>query len=298
MTPRTVLAAVAIVLHVVSLSSAQADSGPSRVTILYDVFGRSTDLHKDWGFAAFLEIDGKRILFDTGNHPETFAHNVGAARVDLTKLDFVVISHRHLDHTAGLTWLLQVNPDVTIYAPAELAGTFGSTIPQAFYRKDPSLPDDSRYYGGEPPERIALGTAWPGARFQTISETTEIRPGMHLIALVSDGKGTREMRELSLAIETRDGLHLVVGCSHPGIERIARAATAIDPRIRTILGGLHLPSTPDEEISRIADRFHDDLKVRFLAPGHCTGEPALGIFSRKWGDRFIFAGLGEVIDLR
>ncbi len=76
------------------------------VTILYDAFGKSPRMQKDWGYSALVDYGGKRILFDTGNNPEIFARNVKAAGVDLMELDFVVISHRHLDHTAGLTHLL------------------------------------------------------------------------------------------------------------------------------------------------------------------------------------------------
>jgi glyoxylase-like metal-dependent hydrolase (beta-lactamase superfamily II) len=72
-----------------------------KVTILYDAFGESKELTKDWGYSALVEHNGKRILFDTGNDAVKFEHNVKALGVDLTKLDFVVISHRHTDHTEG-----------------------------------------------------------------------------------------------------------------------------------------------------------------------------------------------------
>src|SRR5579864_3479198 len=78
----------------------------NRVTILYDAFGKTPSVTKDWGFAVLVEYGGKRILFDTGNNAEIFAHNVKAMGVDLKKLDFIVISHRHSDHTSGLNYLL------------------------------------------------------------------------------------------------------------------------------------------------------------------------------------------------
>jgi hypothetical protein len=68
--------------------------------------GAAAAMKKDWGFAALLEIGGRRILFDAGNNPDVFAHNVKAAGVDLGKLDFVVMSHRHGDHMGGMTYLL------------------------------------------------------------------------------------------------------------------------------------------------------------------------------------------------
>src|SRR4029077_13593298 len=90
-----------------------------RVTILYDAFSDNKTVTKDWGFSALVEHDGKRILFDTGNNPEIFEHNVKALNVDLTNIDFAVISHRHADHASGLKDLLKINPDVTVYVPAD-----------------------------------------------------------------------------------------------------------------------------------------------------------------------------------
>ena len=88
-----------------------------RITILYDAFGPPSSLKMDWGFAALIEYNGRRILFDTGNNARIFEHNVNQLNVDLTKLDAVVISHRHGDHTSGLNYLLKANPTVKIYAP-------------------------------------------------------------------------------------------------------------------------------------------------------------------------------------
>jgi 7,8-dihydropterin-6-yl-methyl-4-(beta-D-ribofuranosyl)aminobenzene 5'-phosphate synthase len=62
-----------------------------RVTILYDAFGPASTLEKDWGFAAFVEYGGKRILFDTGNNAKIFEHNARHLGIDLTRLDAVVI---------------------------------------------------------------------------------------------------------------------------------------------------------------------------------------------------------------
>jgi 7,8-dihydropterin-6-yl-methyl-4-(beta-D-ribofuranosyl)aminobenzene 5'-phosphate synthase len=76
---------------------------PARITVLYDAIGKDAAMTKDWGYAALVEIDGKRILFDTGDDPAILAKNVKAKAVDLTKLDFVVLSHRHSDHVGGLS---------------------------------------------------------------------------------------------------------------------------------------------------------------------------------------------------
>ena len=288
----------ALAVFILLLAHMAVAGTPNRVTILYDSFGKSPTLTMDWGFAALVEYGGKRILFDTGNNAQIFEHNVKAAGVDLQKLDFVVMSHRHGDHMGGLAYLLKVNPTVKIYAPKERSGVYGDDQPSStWYRKDPSLPAEQRYYSGAPPEIIHMGEAWPGANFQLIDKNIEIMPGMYLIALVSDKPGTLELRELSLAIRTPDGLVLVVGCSHPGVEHIVQEASAIDPHINLLFGGLHQIQAPDPEVERIARVLHDQYKLDRIAPGHCTGEPEFAALKKTFGDHYLYAGVGSVVDL-
>jgi 7,8-dihydropterin-6-yl-methyl-4-(beta-D-ribofuranosyl)aminobenzene 5'-phosphate synthase len=268
-----------------------------QITILYDAFGTDAAMKKDWGFSALVEISGKRILFDTGNDPDIFAANVKAKGIDLTSIDFVVLSHRHSDHMAGLNHVLSVNPTVKIYAPKEGFGIFGSSLPSSFYRKDESLPPEMRYYDGKPPEIMKLGTAWQRANIELVDKTTEIAPGITLLAFVSDAPGTRELKELSLAVNTADGVVLVVGCSHPGIERIVEAATAINPKIRLVAGGFHLVVAPDEVIAKAVAALKDTFKVENIAPGHCTGEPTFAALKRAYGDRYLYAGAGTTLPL-
>jgi 7,8-dihydropterin-6-yl-methyl-4-(beta-D-ribofuranosyl)aminobenzene 5'-phosphate synthase len=82
---------------------------------------------------------------------------------------------------------------------------YGSSLPSSFYRKDETLPPEMRYYSGVPPQVMKFGAAWRGANFELIDKTTEIAPGMTLIALVSDAVGTKELKELLLAINTPEG---------------------------------------------------------------------------------------------
>ena len=272
-------------------AASPSSAAREQITILYDAFGKPGPMRKDWGYAALVEYEGKRILFDTGNNPDILAQNAKAKRVDLSKLDFIVMSHRHGDHMGGLAYLLQVNPRVRIYAPKEGFGVYGADLPGTFYRRDASLPLEQRYYGGAPPEILRFGSAWPAASFQLIDNSAEVMPGIHLITLVSTQPGILEMRELSLAIKTPAGVVLVVGCSHPGIERIVEAATSIDKRIHLLAGGLHLVVSSDPDIEKVVTALHDKFKVDYIVPGHCTGEPAFAALKKAFGDRYLFAGL-------
>ena len=265
--------------------------------VLYDAFGKDTTMTKDWGYAALIEISGKRILFDTGDDPGILAQNVKAKGVDLTKLDFVVLSHRHSDHVGGFSFLEGVNSKVRVYAPKENFGVFGSDLPGTFYRKDESLPAEMRYYSGTPPETLKFGTAFPGANIQLIDKTTEVGPGITLIALISDAPGTRELKELSLAINTPDGIVLIVACAHPGIEAIVAEAAKINPHIHFIAGGFHLVVAQDPAIERVATALHDTYKVDYIAPGHCTGEPSFAALQQAFGDRYLYAGLGTTLSV-
>jgi 7,8-dihydropterin-6-yl-methyl-4-(beta-D-ribofuranosyl)aminobenzene 5'-phosphate synthase len=288
-----------LIIGLVFLAALRTSAGPTqdRITILYDAFGKPSGMKKDWGYSALVEYGGKHILFDTGNNAEIFAQNVKVSGVDLKKLDFAVISHRHGDHTGGMNYLLTVNPQVKIFAPKEGFGVFGASLPGTFYRQDASLPDYMRYYNGKPPQMMTFGTPWPTANFVLIDGVTEAAPGISVIATVSQTPGTLELRELSLAIDTPKGLILVVGCSHPGIERIVEASTVLDKHVYAIVGGLHLVTTPESEIARIVTALHDKWKVDCVALGHCTGEPAFAAFQRAFGVHYNYAGLGSVIEL-
>lgn len=285
------MAAGLVVLFLHAFTAGAAD----RITILTDAFGRGARLEQDWGYAALVEVGGRRILFDTGNDAGKFARNVSRLDADLRKLDFVVISHRHGDHTAGLRHLRRVNPRVRIYAPQD--EHFGGPTPRVFFRPDPSLPGHMRYFNGDPPPVVPHGTAWGDIPFTLIDTITEVMPGVRLIPAVSDAPGMRDLRELSLAIDTPSGRIVIVGCSHPGVRTILEMATRDGAAVRLLAGGFHWVTTPEPEIRRMAVELRDAFKVGAVAPGHCTGEAAFRELREAFGDRSIYAGVGTVIPL-
>jgi 7,8-dihydropterin-6-yl-methyl-4-(beta-D-ribofuranosyl)aminobenzene 5'-phosphate synthase len=288
---------VTLLLLAFLFSSVGQAQSANRVTILYDSFGKNPALTMDWGFSALIEYGGKRILFDTGNNARIFDHNAKALGVDMRNIDLVVISHRHADHTSGIGDLLAVNPKVKIYVPDEVWGLFARGPKNDFYRKDASLPAELRYYGGNPPEVLEGGTPWPEGNFIPISQKTESAPGIFILPGVSTTPGTLEMKELSLAIRSPQGLILIVGCSHPGVEKILDAATKIDRHVRVLFGGLHLVQAPDADIQRISMALHDQWKVDYVAVGHCTGEPTFAALRKVFGDHYLYAGVGSVVDI-
>jgi 7,8-dihydropterin-6-yl-methyl-4-(beta-D-ribofuranosyl)aminobenzene 5'-phosphate synthase len=290
MTRRRLLAgSVAATATAVLPWDASAAEGANQATVLFDAFGKPSDLKRGWGYSLFIEHGGRRILFDTGGSDADFAANASALGVDLKKLDFVVLSHRHNDHTAGLNQVLRENPDVTIYSPFEGAG-FDSPIAgplmNLIKRNVASVPDDLRYFDGNPPAIIRSGAPWLGAHFAQIGEPKEVLPGVFLFSTRSDKPGTREMNEISMLMKTSQGGVLVVGCSHPGIELILEAVTKIEPRIHSVFGGFHLVDLSDDETTAMVTRLRDKWQIERMAAGHCTGQFAFVEMGRVFGAKF------------
>jgi 7,8-dihydropterin-6-yl-methyl-4-(beta-D-ribofuranosyl)aminobenzene 5'-phosphate synthase len=129
-----------------------------------------------------------------------------------------------------------------------------------------------------------------------VDKNTEIAPGIHLLSLVSDKPGTLELRELSLVIDTPSGAVVIVGCSHPGVEKIVETAASINPRIALLAGGFHLVVAKDEEINRVANSLKDTYKVAYIAPGHCTGEPTFNALQKTFENSYLYAGVGTTLD--
>src|SRR6185437_1413948 len=121
------------------------------------------NLKRGWGYSVFIEHGGRRILFDTGGNSAGFAENVATLKIDLKRLDLVVITQRHNDHTAGLAQVVRENPAVTVCTPLEGAG-FETPTPaplmKLIRRNVPSLPDDLRYFGGHPPDENHPDSPW------------------------------------------------------------------------------------------------------------------------------------------
>jgi 7,8-dihydropterin-6-yl-methyl-4-(beta-D-ribofuranosyl)aminobenzene 5'-phosphate synthase len=301
MTRRQLLAGSAAAMATAMVPwGAKAAEGADQATVLFDAFGKASDLKRGWGYSLFIVHGGRRILFDTGGNDADFAANASTLGVDLKKLDFVVLSHRHNDHTAGLNHVLNEKPDVTIYTPFE-GGGFNSPIPgplmNLIRRNVASVPDDLRYFGGNPPASMKPGAPWLGAHFMQIGEPKEVLPGVFLFSARSDRAGTREMNEISMLMKTSQGGVLVVGCSHPGIELILEAATKIEPRIHSVFGGFHLVDLSDDEVTAMVMRLRDKWKIERMAAGHCTGQFAFAELGRIFGTNFEHAGVGTVIRL-
>ena len=294
---------------------------------LYDAFGESNEkMEKDFGFSCILKYNGQTILFDAGTNADIFKKNVEALQIDLTQIDFAIASHPHFDHINGFDYLLDVHPDVKIFFPFDLF--WGSNARFNIAGQESTVADSlekkMQYFGGnfESFQFNQTGRFW-GANVQYVRENMEITPGVRLITTSSpylgyfskypnigldeevasdksdnaDNVNLIELNELSLALKTQDGEVLIVGCSHSTVEKIVEETKEYTQNdISLLYGGFHLLPYGRNVLADLAVRLRDDLRVKRVAPTHCTGHLAFKILQDSFKNDDVFAGLGNTVE--
>jgi 7,8-dihydropterin-6-yl-methyl-4-(beta-D-ribofuranosyl)aminobenzene 5'-phosphate synthase len=238
-------------------------SGPSlRFTILYDNYLYKEGTTPDWGFSCLIEGTEKTILFDTGTQPQILMHNINFLNVDLSKVQQIVISHIHGDHTGGLSAVLERNHDVTVFIPISF------------------------------PSEFVLRLEKLKAKVQTVDKPLEICRNVYLTGEMGDA-----IKEQSLVIDTPKGLIIVTGCSHPGIVNILKLAKQImDRPIYLVFGGFHLMDKSDAELQKVLESFKE-LKVEKCGATHCTGDKAIAMFKKAFGENYVPMGTGKIFEI-
>lgn len=237
--------------------------GTIRVLILYDNFSHAPGTIADWGFSCLIEGLEKTILFDTGTKPEILLHNAEKLNVDLKKIDLIVISHNHGDHTGGLKTVLGKKSDVLVYLPFSTPLNFKNEIQNC------------------------------GATVITEQYPKEIISGAYLT-----GEMGTEIKEQSLILDTEKGLVVITGCSHQGIVNILeKTKNILNKEIHLVLGGFHLGRHSEQEINEIIAEFKK-YHVEQCGCTHCTGDKAMGLFKKAYKDDFKSMGTGKMIEIK
>jgi len=247
----------------VSMPSTSIPSTPPRegetvtLNIVFDNNPLDPRLRTGWGFAAWVEYGGRIVLFDTGADGSVLLGNMAVLGLDPQAVESVVLSHNHADHTGGLEAILSANPRVTVY------------VPQAF------------------PAKIKDQARATGARVVEVGGALEILPG-----LWSTGQMGTHPVEQALVARTAQGLVVVTGCAHPGVDRVVARAKEIGlDEVLLVVGGFHLGGASQQRIQSIVDELRW-LGVEQVAPSHCTGGAARKLFRREYGEDYYAAGVG------
>jgi 7,8-dihydropterin-6-yl-methyl-4-(beta-D-ribofuranosyl)aminobenzene 5'-phosphate synthase len=242
-----------------------------KVTVLSTML---TDLQGvgEWGYAALVEVDGRRILFDTGARPDTVLANARELHVDLSHVDQVVLSHNHADHTGGLLTLRKtyMAQDPAAMSRVHVAKGFFDPWrdPIPIHRQRPELEAlGVHFVQHDRAEQLAPGVWLTGP---VPRHTDEQNYGLGLMAAGAPAPDVPD--DQALIIETKDGLVVITGCGHAGIVNIidyAMKATGAHS-VLAVIGGLHLYEAGDARLDWTADKLRT-AGVRYLLAGHCTG---------------------------
>jgi 7,8-dihydropterin-6-yl-methyl-4-(beta-D-ribofuranosyl)aminobenzene 5'-phosphate synthase len=232
------------------------------LTITYNNFPFNKDLSTGWGLSVFIEGLEQTLLFDTGGDGSILLSNMKKLKIDPAEVEVVIISHIHHDHVGGLDLLLKKNNKVSVYLPS-------------------SFPDDFK-------NKIKSKTG----KLSTVKELHKICENVW-----STGELGTSIKEQSLVINTKKGLIIITGCAHPGIVNIVKfVKNHFKEDIYLVLGGFHLISYSDSEVKEVIKQLKN-LKVKKIAPSHCTGERATELFKKAWGKNFVESGCGAKIKI-
>jgi 7,8-dihydropterin-6-yl-methyl-4-(beta-D-ribofuranosyl)aminobenzene 5'-phosphate synthase len=263
----------------------------------------------EWGFSAVVEVDGRRILFDTGNRPETVLNNAKELKVDLSNITDVILSHNHHDHTGGLMALrravMQNNPRALSTAHAG-KGIFAARRTNQGRMLDYMLKTRGEYEssGGHFVEYDHPTELWNGVWLTgpVPRKYPERNWGGHVEMQTVDGwKEDTIAEDMSLVFNTAGGLIVLSGCGHSGIINTldyARSSVRNVP-VYAALGGFHLYELDDKKLDWTAGKLHE-FGVRNFLGAHCTGiEAVYRIRARLKLDRRTCAvgAVGAVFDL-
>jgi len=274
-----------------------------RITTLSENTAGLGNFLGEWGLSILVETDGLNILFDTGQNISA-SHNADILGIDLSKIDKIVLSHGHFDHTGGLRQILtKMRKEVEIIAH-----------PDIWQTKYANREGEADRYIGIPFMRQELESL--GARFNLTTESVRITDNIMTTGeipmvtdyeeiepylLVKEAAGLKQDKLLddqALIINTEPGLVIILGCAHHGIINTiyhAQQLTGVKA-IHTVLGGCHLIDASEERVWLTIAALKE-LAVQRLGVSHCTGLPASAIMAQEFGDKFFFNNAGTRINL-
>ena len=238
----------------------------------------------EWGFAAVIEVDGQRLLFDTGQRPETVLHNARELGIDLSGITDVVITHNHGDHTAGLVTLrremAKKNPKALSRAHVA-RGIFDRRLGPNRADGNGLLPFKAAYeaLGGAFVEHAAPVQLLPSVWFTGPVPRTHPERNWGPTGRVQTSAGLVEdnvPEDASVIVDTVDGLVAISGCGHAGvINTLEYARKVVRPApVIAAIGGFHLYAASDETLQWTGTKLKE-LGVQQLLGAHCTGIEAL-----------------------
>jgi 7,8-dihydropterin-6-yl-methyl-4-(beta-D-ribofuranosyl)aminobenzene 5'-phosphate synthase len=231
------------------------------------------------GLSYWIEHDGKRILFDSGQGA-VLAGNAYKLNVPLHDLDALILSHGHYDHTGGVAEALKHDRPVAVYAhPAAFAKKYARN-------NDGTARAIGMPYPSEKAIRATRNQLIPTTQPTVIFDGLTTTGPVPRLTDFEDTGGPFFLDEActepdpleddqSIFIDMAEGTIVLLGCAHSGVIntlRYIRQLTNNRP-IHTVIGGMHLVGASSRRIERTIEELRQ-LGICRLAPAHCTGMPA------------------------
>jgi len=236
-----------------------------KIRIIFDKEAINKNLYTGWG-VSFL-IDNK-VLFDAGEKGPWFIQNLEKMKVDFSKLEAVVISHDHWDHTGGLWDLLDKLEGLKVYACPKFSRKFKDKVKK-----------------------------FKGVLVET-ERVTEVSKDIYVTGEINGTYKGKNLPEQALVAKTKNGITIITGCAHPGITKMLKKVTKNFPRqkLNLVLGGFHLQGKSQQTIQSIVGSF-GKIGVKKVGPTHCSGEKAKELFKNRYGKNFLAVKVGQTIEV-
>ena len=271
------------------------------ITVLVENMAGDQSLLGEWGLSLLIETDKHRVLLDAGGG-RTLFENARALKVDLAKVDAIVVSHGHFDHTGGLEKTLEACGPVDLFIhPAAFAARYfkaGSRV----VKEDPMPISRDRlrglvrgYYETLKPTAVCEGLMVTGEvpRLTDFEDTgfgypMFLDPDMKTPDLIPDDQ--------AVYFRVPEGVVILLGCAHAGVINTARYVSKLagGEKIYAVMGGTHLMSASPHRIQETIEALRQ-LGVQKILLSHCTGVNAYAELAKAFPGRCAWPPTGARI---
>ena len=240
----------------------------------------------EWSFSALYESETESVLFDTGFHEDTVLHNAKILGKDLSKVEKVILSHFHSDHTGGLLKLRKTYKELNNKAFTKVyvaRGFFNQRFAPDGSKVGPGNYADSGKWKKDA-EDLGINFIILDSHYEvsknifatgTVERTVEKYNGPEGL-VVKDIKSNKFVPDIilddqSAGMLTENGWVMMSGCGHSGIINTAKKLQSINNiPVYGAIGGFHLFKAPDQLIDKTANWLKNQGMTKFMG-GHCTG---------------------------
>ena len=251
----------------------------NKITCIVDnTVQRSSLFWGEHGLAFWIETDQGCALFDTGQSGDVLSHNLETLGLHLQDLNALALSHAHYDHTGGLGAVLSQNPGLPIYANADFLSLRYSLRSGEYESIGMSIPPEeltqqADLHLSDSPIEVLPGL-WTTGEIRERLEPEGYSPH-HFIHADGEWKPDPYRDDMSLVMDTQEGLVLICGCCHAGLlNTLAHVQRTFQRPIVAVLGGTHLVTADEAFLERVVSVLREDYDLLYFYLNHCTGERA------------------------